>query len=113
MKLIIQIPCYNEEETLPQTLQDLPRELPSVDRVEWLVNDDGKDGLLVPFGDPGALARAIGSLLADRDGRGEIGQRGRSKIEAHLTWDRIHEGCRGICEGLVAAASPPQGEGRR
>ncbi len=41
MKLIIQIPCYNEEETLPQTLQDLPRELPGVDRVEWLVIDDG------------------------------------------------------------------------
>jgi glycosyltransferase involved in cell wall biosynthesis len=41
MKLIIQIPCYNEEETLPHTLQDLPRELPGLDRVEWLVIDDG------------------------------------------------------------------------
>jgi glycosyltransferase involved in cell wall biosynthesis len=41
MKLIIQIPCYNEEETLPQTLQDLPRELAGLDRVEWLVIDDG------------------------------------------------------------------------
>jgi glycosyltransferase involved in cell wall biosynthesis len=41
MKLIIQIPCYNEEETLPQTLQDLPRALPGVDQVEWLVIDDG------------------------------------------------------------------------
>lgn len=41
MKLIIQIPCFNEEETLPQTLQDLPRELPGIDQVEWLVIDDG------------------------------------------------------------------------
>ncbi len=41
MKLIIQIPCYNEEETLPITLQDLPRSLPGIDSVEWLVIDDG------------------------------------------------------------------------
>jgi glycosyltransferase involved in cell wall biosynthesis len=41
MKLIIQIPCYNEEETLPQTLRDLPLELPGIDQLEWLVIDDG------------------------------------------------------------------------
>jgi glycosyltransferase involved in cell wall biosynthesis len=41
MKLIIQIPCLNEEETLPVTLRDLPREVPGVDVVEWLVIDDG------------------------------------------------------------------------
>src|SRR3954464_13046367 len=41
MKLIIQIPCLNEEETLPATLADLPRELPGFDTVEWLVVDDG------------------------------------------------------------------------
>ncbi len=41
MKLIIQIPCYDEEETLPVTLRDLPRELPGFDVVEWLVIDDG------------------------------------------------------------------------
>ena len=41
VKLIIQIPCYNEEETLPMTLADLPREVPGVDVVEWLVIDDG------------------------------------------------------------------------
>src|SRR5258705_5296387 len=41
MKLIIQIPCLNEEETLPITLADLPRELDSFDVVEWLVVDDG------------------------------------------------------------------------
>ena len=41
MKLIIQIPCFNEEEQLPATLADLPQELPGVDVIEWLVIDDG------------------------------------------------------------------------
>jgi glycosyltransferase involved in cell wall biosynthesis len=41
MKLIIQIPCYNEEHTLPQTLQALPRSLPGFEVVEWLVINDG------------------------------------------------------------------------
>ena len=41
MKLIIQIPCLNEEETLPATLADLPRRLDGFDIVEWLIIDDG------------------------------------------------------------------------
>src|SRR3954452_21843211 len=41
MKLIIQIPCLNEEQTLPQTIADLPRSLPGIDTVELLVIDDG------------------------------------------------------------------------
>ena len=41
MKLIIQIPCFDEEDTLPVTLADLPREVPGFDSVEWLVIDDG------------------------------------------------------------------------
>jgi glycosyltransferase involved in cell wall biosynthesis len=41
MKLIIQIPCLNEAETLPRTLADLPREIEGFDTVEWLVVDDG------------------------------------------------------------------------
>ena len=40
-KLIIQIPCYNEEESLPVTIKELPRELPGVDEIEWLIIDDG------------------------------------------------------------------------
>ena len=40
-KLIIQIPCYNEEATLGATLADLPRHLPGIDAVEWLIIDDG------------------------------------------------------------------------
>ena len=41
MKLIIQIPCYNESETLPVTLAALPRSVPGFDNVERLVIDDG------------------------------------------------------------------------
>ena len=41
MKLIIQIPCFNEEDTLRQTLDDLPRQIPGVDIIEYLVINDG------------------------------------------------------------------------
>ena len=41
MKLVIQIPCFNEAATLPATLGDLPRDVPGFDAVEWLVIDDG------------------------------------------------------------------------
>jgi len=41
VKVIIQIPCYNEEETLPQVLADLPTEIEGVDIVETMVIDDG------------------------------------------------------------------------
>ena len=41
MKLIIQIPCYNEEKTLPCTVADIPRSFSGVDEVELLIIDDG------------------------------------------------------------------------
>ena len=41
VKVIIQIPCFNEEETLGIALDALPRKIPGVDTVEWLVVDDG------------------------------------------------------------------------
>jgi glycosyltransferase involved in cell wall biosynthesis len=41
MKLIIQIPCFNEERQLPATLARLPREVAGFDAVEWLIIDDG------------------------------------------------------------------------
>ena len=41
LKLIIQIPCLNEEAQLPATLGDLPRTLQGIDSIEWLVVDDG------------------------------------------------------------------------
>jgi glycosyltransferase involved in cell wall biosynthesis len=41
MKLIVQIPCLNEEATLPATLADIPRQIPGIDKVEILIIDDG------------------------------------------------------------------------
>lgn len=41
MKLIVQIPCYNEEHTLPATVADIPRQIPGIDKVEVLIIDDG------------------------------------------------------------------------
>jgi glycosyltransferase involved in cell wall biosynthesis len=41
MKLIIQIPCFNEEAQLPLTLSHLPRKVAGFDEVEWLIVDDG------------------------------------------------------------------------
>jgi glycosyltransferase involved in cell wall biosynthesis len=43
VKLIIQIPCYNEEGQLGETLAALPRSVPGFDRVETLIIDDGSD----------------------------------------------------------------------
>ncbi|MEZ4593417.1 MAG: glycosyltransferase family 2 protein [Chloroflexota bacterium] len=45
VKLIIQIPCYNEAQSLPQTVADLPTHVPGISCIETLVIDDGsKDG---------------------------------------------------------------------
>ncbi|HSW97961.1 MAG TPA: glycosyltransferase family 2 protein, partial [Candidatus Saccharimonadales bacterium] len=41
MKLIVQIPCYNEEKTLPLVLKDIPKRIKGVDEIEILVIDDG------------------------------------------------------------------------
>ena len=54
MKLIIQIPCLNEEQTLPVTVGDLPREIAGVDSIEFLVIDDGSCDRTV------AVARELG-----------------------------------------------------
>jgi glycosyltransferase involved in cell wall biosynthesis len=45
MKLIIQIPCYNEAETLPLTVRDLPRALAGIDVIEYLVIDNASTDL--------------------------------------------------------------------
>jgi glycosyltransferase involved in cell wall biosynthesis len=41
MKLIIQIPCYNEEESLPITYNDLPKHIEGIDEIEYLIINDG------------------------------------------------------------------------
>jgi glycosyltransferase involved in cell wall biosynthesis len=55
VKLIIQIPCFNEADQLPRTLADLPREVEGFDVVEWLIVDDGSTDETV------AVARAHGA----------------------------------------------------
>ena len=54
MKLIIQIPCYNEAETLPATLADLPAQIPGIDVIETLIIDDGSQD------ETAAVARRLG-----------------------------------------------------
>lgn len=54
MKLVIQIPCYNEAATLPETVAALPRCLPGIDVIEYLVIDDGSHDETV------AVAQRIG-----------------------------------------------------
>jgi len=54
VKLIIQIPCFNEEETLPETVAALPRRLAGIDTIEYLVIDDGSTDSTA------AVAKAIG-----------------------------------------------------
>lgn len=54
MKLIIQIPCFNEAATLTQALADLPRSIPGIDCIETLVIDDGSRDETI------AVARAAG-----------------------------------------------------
>jgi glycosyltransferase involved in cell wall biosynthesis len=55
MKLIIQIPCLNESETLAITLAALPKQMPGFDRVEWLIVDDGSTD------DTATLAKQLGA----------------------------------------------------
>jgi glycosyltransferase involved in cell wall biosynthesis len=54
VKVIIQIPCFNEAKQLPATLRDLPQAIPGVDELEWLIIDDGSTD------DTVAVARSCG-----------------------------------------------------
>lgn len=58
-KLIIQIPCYNEEQTLGTTLAALPRHLPGIDSVEWLVIDDGSRDRTVEVAKANGVAHIV------------------------------------------------------
>jgi glycosyltransferase involved in cell wall biosynthesis len=59
MKLIIQIPCFNEEQTLPATLGDLPREIPGIETVEWLVIDDGSTDRTIEVAREGGVDHVV------------------------------------------------------
>lgn len=66
MKLIIQIPCLNEEETLPATIADLPREVDGFDEVEWLVIDDGSTDRTVEV----AIENGVDHIIKLTDNKG-------------------------------------------
>ena len=59
MKLIIQIPCFDEEQTLPGTLADLPREIPGIETVEWLVIDDGSTDRTIEVAREGGVDHVV------------------------------------------------------
>ena len=59
MKLIIQIPCYNEEDTLPLTLSELPRHVPGFEEVEWLVINDGSNDKTVKVANENGVDHVI------------------------------------------------------
>ncbi len=66
MKVIVQIPCYNEEATLPQTVADIPTQIAGVDIVEILIIDDGSKDRTVE------IARELGvhHIVAHKSNKG-------------------------------------------
>ena len=83
MKVVIQVPCYNEAEYFPATLADLPRSLDAVDEIEIIVIDDGSSD------DTTRLARAAGAqrliLAVDAANEPAIAAYGTAGFSA---WDR-------------------------
>lgn len=59
MKLVIQIPCYNEEATLGLTLSELPRQLPGIDSIEWLIINDGSRDRTVEVAQANGVDRIV------------------------------------------------------
>lgn len=66
MKLIVQIPCYNEEQTLPATYHDIPKEIEGIDSVEIMIIDDGSTDKTIE------VARELGvdHILINKKNRG-------------------------------------------
>ena len=60
MKLIIQIPCYNEEKTLSVTLNALPRQIKGIQEIEWLIINDGSTDRTVEV----ALAHGVDHIVS-------------------------------------------------
>lgn len=64
--VVIQIPCFNEEDTLAETLKDLPRELPGVTEVLWMLVDDGSTDSSVKI----AESKGVDIIVRHRVNRG-------------------------------------------
>jgi glycosyltransferase involved in cell wall biosynthesis len=68
------------------------------------VIDDGRDGVLVPFGDVAAIAGAIDRLLRDRDEARRLGAAGRAKVLRDLTWERIYAQVRAVYDEVLESS---------
>jgi glycosyltransferase involved in cell wall biosynthesis len=79
MKLIVQIPCFNEEATLPQTIGDIPRAIPGIDVVEVLIVDDGSTDRTVEV----ALRAGADHIVRHKTNRG-LAEAFRTGIDACL-----------------------------
>jgi glycosyltransferase involved in cell wall biosynthesis len=66
MKLIVQIPCYNEELTLPATFNDIPKTIPGVDQVEIMIIDDGSTDKTIEV----AKALGVDHIIINKNNRG-------------------------------------------
>ncbi|MCP5366609.1 MAG: glycosyltransferase family 2 protein, partial [Hyphomicrobiales bacterium] len=79
MKLIIQIPCYNEEKTLPETVADIPRRIDGIDQVEILIINDGSSDRTVE------VARQVGvdHIVSNKNNKG-LARSFRAGIDACL-----------------------------
>jgi glycosyltransferase involved in cell wall biosynthesis len=66
------------------------------------VIEDGRDGLLVPFGDAAALADALSDLLSDAARRDQMGAYGEEKVHRMHTWDVKYPLVRNLYQQLVA-----------
>ena len=74
MKLFVQVPCLNEEETLPLVLESIPREIPGIDEIEILIIDDGSTDRTIEVAQAHGVhhivrhARNMGLARSFRDG---------------------------------------------
>jgi len=70
MKLIIQIPCFNEEKTLPITLKNLPRRIDGIDEIEILIINDGSTDKTVEVAEKMGVNRNYSITCGARGGTG-------------------------------------------
>ncbi|WP_448250492.1 glycosyltransferase family 2 protein [Thalassotalea agariperforans] len=66
MKLIVQIPCYNEEETLPATYHDIPKKIEGIDSVEIMIIDDGSTDRTIEV----AKELGVDHIIINKNNRG-------------------------------------------